>query len=184
MEDQKLLTLLWQRSETAIEGLSRRFGQRLMSMAMQLLGRPQDAEESVNDTYLAVWNAVPPARPDPLAGFVYATGRNICLDRLKYRTAQKRAGYTLSLEELAEAIPGPALEERVSERELGRAINAFLGSVSPEDRTLFLRRYWFGDEVRQIAKDRGMRPNTVSVRLNRLRESLRQWLIREGYGNE
>ena len=92
MDDQKIIKLLWQRTESAIEALAKKFGNRLMSIAMNILGVHQDAEESVNDTYLAVWNTVPPKKPDPLAGYVYATGRNISLDRLKYNTAEKRDG--------------------------------------------------------------------------------------------
>lgn len=185
MEDQKIVKLLWQRAESAIEALAQKFGKRLMSIAMNILGVRQDAEESVNDTYLAVWNTVPPKKPDPLAGFVYATGRNISLDRLKYNTAEKRDNrYDLSIDELANCIPAPALEETVEARELGLAINRFLGTLRADDRALFLRRYWFGDPVRQIARDLGMRENTASVRLGRLRMRLRRHLVEEGYGHE
>ena len=92
MEDQKIVNLLWQRSESAIDALAKKFGGRLMSITMNILGARQDAEEAVNDTYLAVWNTVPPQKPNPLAGYVYATGRNISLDRLKYLSADKRNG--------------------------------------------------------------------------------------------
>lgn len=185
MEDQKIVKLLWQRAESAIEALAQKFGKRLMSIAMNILGVRQDAEESVNDTYLAVWNTVPPKKPDPLAGYVYATGRNISLDRLKYNTAEKRDNrYDLSIDELANCIPAPALEETVEAKELGLAINRFLGTLRADDRALFLRRYWFGDPVRQIARDLGMRENTASVRLGRLRMQLRRHLVEEGYGHE
>ena len=141
--------------------------------------------QSVNDTYLAVWNTVPPKKPDPLAGYVYATGRNISLDRLKYNTAEKRDGrYDLSIDELANCIPAPALEETVEARELGLAINHFLGTVNADNRALFLRRYWFGDSVQEIAKDLGLRDNAASVRLGRIRMQLREHLIKEGYVDE
>ena len=123
MDDQKIIKLLWQRAESAIEALAKKFGNRLMSIAMNILGVHQDAEESVNDTYLAVWNTIPPKKPDPLAGYVYATGRNISLDRLKYITAEKRdCRYDVPIDELANCIPAPALEETVEARELGLAI--------------------------------------------------------------
>ena len=77
MEDNKIVNLLWQRAEKAIHALSEKFGKRLMSIAMNILGVQSDAEESVNDTYLAVWNTVPPKKPDSLSAYVYATGRNI-----------------------------------------------------------------------------------------------------------
>lgn len=185
MDDQKIINLLWQRAESAIEALSQRFGGRLMAIAMNILGVRQDAEESVNDTYLAVWNTVPPKKPDPLAGYVYAAGRNISLDRLKYNTAGKRDGrYDLSIDELEGCIPAAALEETVEAKELGLAINRFIGTLNADNRALFLRRYWFGDPVREIAKDLGLRENAASVRLGRLRTQLREHLIREGYTDE
>ena len=185
MDDLKIINLLWQRAETAIEALSKKFGNRLMSISMNILGVRQDAEEAVNDTYLAVWNTIPPKKPDPLAGFVYATGRNISLDRLKYITAEKRDGrYDVPIDELANCIPAPALEDTVDAKELGLAINRFLGTVSADNRTLFLRRYWFGDSVQEIAKDLGLRENAASVRLGRIRMQLREHLMKEGFVNE
>lgn len=185
MEDRKILKLLWQRSESALDAMSKRFGKRLLRTALHILGVHQDAEEAVNDTYLAVWNTVPPKSPDPLAGYVYKTGRNISLDKLKYNTAEKRDGrYDLSIDELAEYIPSTALEESVEAQELGLAINRFLSTLSADDRALFLRRYWFGDPVKEIAKDLGLRPNTATVRLGRLRITLRNALLKEGYLDE
>lgn len=185
MDDPTIVGLLWQRAESALEALSKRFGKRLMGIAVNILGVRQDAEESVNDTYLAVWNTVPPKKPDPLAGYVYATGRNISLDRLKYNTAGKRySKYDLSLDELEKAIPGPALEETVEARELGLAINRFLAAQNEDNRALFLRRYWFGDSIREIADDFDLRENTVCVRLGRIRMRLREHLIKEGYVDE
>lgn len=185
MQDQKIISLLWNREENAIELLAKAFGKRLHMIAQNILDSPRDAEESVNDTYLAVWNAVPPTKPDPLSGFVYKIGRHIALDRLKYNTADKRNGkYDASIDELANCIPAQALEEHIEARELGQAINRFLGTISTENRDLFLRRYWFGDPVQQIAKDFRLSPNTASVRLGRIRMQLREFLIKEGYLDE
>ncbi|MBR6557259.1 MAG: sigma-70 family RNA polymerase sigma factor [Clostridia bacterium] len=185
MDDQKIIKLLWQRAESVFEALAKKFGNRLMSIAMNILGVRQDAEESVNDTYLAIWNTVPPKNPDPLAGYVYATGRNISLDRLKYITAGKRdCRYDLSIDELENCIPAPALEETVEVKELGLAINRFLATVSADNRALFLRRYWFGDPVQEIARDLGLQENAASVRLGRIRRQLREHLIKEGYVDE
>ena len=185
MEDRHIVKLLLERAERALELLEKRFGRRLMGIAMNILGIYQDAEEAVSDTYLEVWNTVPPKKPDPLSGYVYRLGRNISLDRVKYLTAEKRdSRYDLSIDELAGCIPSSALEERVEARELGRILNEFVGTLNENDRALFLRRYWFGDEVKAIAKDLGLRPNAASVRLSRLREKLRQRLIKEGYEDE
>ena len=185
MEEQKIIKLLWQRAENAIEALAVRFGKRLMSIAMNILGVRQDAEETVNDTYLAVWNTIPPKKPESLAGYVYSIGRNISLDRLKHNTAEKRdSRYDISIDELANCVPAPALEDTIEARELGILINRFLGTLSADNRALFLRRYWFGDSVQSIAKDLGMRQNTASVRLGRIRMQLREYLVKEGYADE
>ena len=182
MEDQKIVTMLFRRVESVLDALARKYGPRLYRIAMNILGQPQDAEEAVNDTYLAVWNTVPPNKPDPLSGYIYKTGRNISLDKMKYNHAQQRDNrYTLSIDELENFLPGTCLEEQVQAKELGRAINRFLGKISPDNRALFLRRYWFGDEVRDIARDLGLSANAASVRLNRIRKQLREHLIKEGY---
>ena len=178
MEDERILSLLWQRAEAAIDALARKFGHRLHCTAVNLLSDPQDAEECVNDTYLAVWNAIPPRRPLPLAPYVYRTGRNIALNRLRANTAQKRSGYELSLEELSAFLPSP---DHTDSRELGKAMDAFLDTISPKDRAIFLRRYWFGDPVKSIAAGLELTENAVSLRLHRTRERLRTYLIKEGY---
>ena len=116
MEDMKILDLLWARAESAIEALSEKFGARLHRTAVNILGNFQDAQECVNDIYLALWNTIPPQRPEPLAGFVHRGGRNTALKRLRQNTAQKRdSAYDLSLEELAGCIPGGSLEEALKE---------------------------------------------------------------------
>lgn len=185
MDDCGIIRLLWSRTEQGLEQLACRFGHRLYATAMHILGEPRDAEETVNDTYLAVWNAIPPQKPDPLSAFVYKVGRNLALKRLRANTAQKRQGdYGLSLEELEDCIPASALDEQVEARALGRAIGRFLDGCGKEDRRIFLRRYWFGDGVNQIAAELGMKPNTVTARLSRMRSRLRIHLTKEGYDHE
>lgn len=182
MEDNKIIKLLWERVEGAIEALANKYGRRLLATARNILGNHQDAEETVSDTYLAVWNAVPPQRPDPLSGFVYKIGRNLALKRLRRNTAQKRDGtYDLLLEELAGCISGRSLEEDFDARQLGQAIDAFLSTLSKDNRVLFLRRYWFGDSVKEIAGHFSMTENSVNVRLSRVRSKLKDYLIKEGF---
>lgn len=178
MEDRKILSLLLQRAECAIDALQEKFGKLIYRICLNILQSHQDAQECTNDTYLALWNAIPPAKPDPLIPYVCRTGRNVALNRLRADSAQKLGrGYTLSLEELAEYIPDRCMEETVSAHALGRAIDDFLAGQSRENRVLFLRRYWFGDSVAEAAKQLGISANTASVRLLRTREKLKQYLI-------
>ena len=185
MDDRRIVKLLFSRAEEAIEAMARKFGQRLTYTARNILGDWREAEESVNDTYLAVWNAVPPAEPDPLSGYVYRTGRNLALKRLRHNTALMRdSSYDISLEELEGCIAGSSLEDEFDARLLGKAINRYLDTIPKSSRILFLRRYWFGDSVHEIAKHFDMRENAVRTRLHRVRAGLRNYLIKEGLIDE
>ncbi len=182
MEDRQIIKLLFARAESAISALATKFGRRLLSTAHHILDNVQDAEEAVNDTYLAVWNAIPPREPEPLAGFVYKTGRNLALKKQRDRDADKRnSRYDLSLEELSGCLAGASLEDEIDARLLGRAIDRFLDTVSRDSRVLFLRRYWFGDSTKELAAAFAMTENAVTVRLSRTRSQLRDYLIKEGF---
>ena len=181
MAHDPILLLLLGRSESALEAMAERFGPRLLALCMNILGSREDAEETVSDTYLAVWNSVPPRKPDPLDPFVYRTGRNLALKRLRWNTAEKRSAYEVPLAELEGCIGSDTLSELTEARELGRAIDRFLSTLSRENRVMFLRRYWYGDSVADIAAGLGLRKNTVTVRLGRIRERLRTYLQKEGY---
>ena len=181
MEDREILALLFARSEQAITALSSKFGRRLQRLAGNILPTAQDVEEAVNDTYLAVWNTVPPHNPDPITPYILRICKNISVSRLRILTAQKRSAYEVALDELSETVGRNTLERIIEARVLGRVIDGFLDTVSQVDRVIFLRRYWYGDRVKDIARRMGMTENAVSVRLNRLRSSLRHILVKEGY---
>lgn len=185
MEDKKIVQLLFARAENAIAELRAKFGRQLDRIAHNILENQLDAEESTNDTYLALWNAIPPVSPDPLAPYVYRMGRNMALKRLHRDTAQKRdRRYDLSLEELNACLPGEDMEQIMDARELGRTMDRFLGMASKENRYIFVRRYWYGDSVGEIARELKMQENAVYVRLNRIRNGLKEYLQKEGYRYE
>lgn len=180
MDDKQIINLLFQRAETALEALAQTFGMRLLAMSRNILGDEQDAQECVNDTYLALWNTIPPQKPDPLWAYVCRVGKNICCKRLRANSAYKRSShYALSLDELAECIGNTALEAGLEAKELGKAIDRFLGTLSRENRVIFLRRHWFGDSVKDIARQVGLSENAVSARLSRIRGQLRSYLTKE-----
>ena len=182
MEDRRLIGLLFARSEQAITALAQRFGRRLYVTAYNILNSREDAEEAVSDTYLAIWNAIPPEQPDPLEGYVYRTGRNIALKKLRFLSAQKRSSqYDISLEELSAVLSGESLEETLDARILGQTIDYFLDTLPKQSRILFLRRYWFGDSIKQLSKDFSLSENTISVRLSRIRTQLKDYLNKEGF---
>ncbi len=182
MEDRSIIALLFARKEQAIAALAQRFGNALRRLAANILSDRRDTEEVVSDTYLALWNTIPPQNPDPLAPFVYRVGKNLALKRHRENTAEKRrSNYDLSLEELEGCIPGPCLEDTVSARELGRAIDRYLSGLSTENRRIFLRRYWYGDSVTQIARHYALTQHAISLRLSRMREGLHAFLQKEEF---
>lgn len=182
MDDSVILQLLWQRAQTGLSALAEKYGARLYAIAKNIVGDPHIAEECVNDSYLALWNSIPPHRPDPLSAYAVRITRNIALKRLRDDHARcRRSDYDVSLDELSDCIGRDTLENTVDAKLLGQLINRFLGTLNAENRNLFLRRYWFGDPVYQLAKDFHLSENTVSVRLNRIRQKLRTYLTQEGY---
>ena len=184
MEDKQIIKLFFMRAEKALDALKERFGNTLYKIAMNILGNHHDAEETTNDTYLAVWNAIPPKEPDPLAPYVYRTGRNMALKRLEYLSAEKRNNsYDLSLDELGACLPDNDInpEQAVIIQEIADSINGFLEKDTALNRYIFIRRYWYGDAVEDISKEVNMKSGAVSVRLNRIRTKLKEHLIKEGY---
>ena len=180
--DEEIVALYWSRNEEAIRQTADTLGHYCYTVAYNILGNTEDAEECVNDTYLALWNAIPPEEPDPLSAYSYRICRNTALNRYRANTALMRnTAYDLSLDELAQCIPATAMEETVSARELGRAIDTFLRKQSRDSRVIFLRRHWFGDSVKDIAAALGMKESAVSARLSRTRSALHLYLIKEGY---
>ena len=180
MDDSRIIRMFFDRAEGAIDALERKLGKLLYKIAVNILEDPREAEECVSDTYLAVWNAIPPEKPNLLTPYVCRIARNIALKRLRENTALRRnSRFDLSLEELADCIPDRTAEEALQSRELGRCLNRFLSTLSEENRLLFLRRYWFGDSSSAIAAAVGLSRNTVDVRLHRLREGLRAFLKKE-----
>lgn len=182
MDDQKIIELFFARSELAIQSLAAKYEKLLHKISFQILHNDEDVAECINDTYLGVWNAIPPTRPNPLSAFVCKITRNLSLNKYRANTAVKRdASLDISLEELAGCIPVPSAEEEWNAKELGKQINQFLSTLEQENRVLFVRRYWFADSVKDIARDMKISENLASVRLKRIRKQLKYFLEKEGY---
>lgn len=183
MEDFRIIDLYWQRDETAIVETDRKYGVFCYSVSKNILSRREDAEECVNDTYRQAWDSMPPQRPERLRAWLGKIVRNLSLNRWNKNHAQKRySGMERLLSELEDCIPAPeAVEKQIEGRELTEFLNRWLSSLSTEDRVLFLCRYWNGDAVKALAKERGVSQGTVSQKLYRLRQSLKTMLEKEGY---
>ena len=182
MTDTEIISLFFERSEQAITELDKKHGCAVARVARNILGNAQDTEECVNDTYLGTWNAIPPHRPSPLRTFVCRIARNLATKKYHANTAMIRnSQYDLALDDLEEILADSnSVEEAYEAKELSAAINGFLATLNPSDRFLFMRRYWYSDPVKDIAKMAHSTTNSVTVRLFRIREKLRLYLEKEG----
>ncbi len=184
LNDEMIVRLYWDRDEAAISATSEKYGKYCTSIAQNIIGVREDAEECVNDTYLRGWNSLPPHKPQVLSAFLGKITRNLAFDRYKRSTADKRGGGGMSavLDELSELISDTEeIEDALYEKELISAINAFLGTLSPEKRCIFVRRYWYADSVSDIAVHFGKKEGAVSMILGRMRRQLRDDLTERGF---
>ena len=182
MEDMQIIELYWRRDEQAITETDRKYGPFCHRIAMNILSCFQDSEECVSDAYGKTWDTIPPTRPDSLRAYLGRIVRNLSLSRYRSRHAQKRfSGMEVLLSELEDCVPVPdRTHQQVEAEELGRVISRWLRGLPEDDRSIFLRRYWNGEAVKELARDAGLRPNAMTKRLLRLREDLRRYLEGEG----
>ena len=184
MDDQKIIDLYWSRSETAITETDQKYGKYCYSIAYNILTNNEDAEESVSDTYMAAWKAMPPKRPSILATFLGKITRHLSIDRWRSRNRYKRGGgeIVLALEELEQCVAGSHdVESEIEKKELVRSINRFLETLPVAERRVFLARYWYMDSIQDIASHWGFSQSKVMSMLFRTRNKLRRQLEKEGY---
>ena len=181
MDDRHIVELFEQRDTAAIREAQDAYGRQLTAIAMAVLSDPQDAEECVSDGLLRAWNSIPPHKPTFLGAFLGKIVRQLAIDRLRSREADKRGGgeYLLSLEELSECVGGAdtAFEQAV----LTEAIGNWLKTQSPQARWIFLRRYFWFERVEDIARAGGFTQSKVKSTLSRARKGLREHLEKEGF---
>ncbi len=188
MTDEQIIDLYWQRDEAAIHETDARYHGFCYAIAWRLLRLVEDAEECVNDTWLRAWASMPPHRPTVLRFFLAKITRNLSLNRYAANRAEKRGGGTIPevLDELAESVPDPkgSAEAKVIEAEASQAlkdaINRFLAETPERERNIFLRRYFYGESVKDVAERYQMTDNNLMVMMSRTRKKLRNFLEKEG----
>jgi len=177
MEDFQIVNLYWARSEAAISESERKYGRMLKSLSHSILSSREDAEECVNDTYLAAWNSMPTQRPTYLGSFLSKITRNLSIDRYRKAHREKRGGVEQVLEELSECVSSPDSVERDYENgRLTEALNGFLYRLSPDKRAMFICRYFYSQSIAEIAAKLKMSESNVKITLYRQREALRRLL--------
>lgn len=184
MEDTEIVDLYFKRDEKAIKETTDKYGKKLYSLSFRLSGDKSVSEECENDTYLKAWNSIPPEEPrDYLFPFLGKIIRNLTIDYFRKENAKKRSHiYTELSDELSECLAGKEnVENEITAQELGTIINDFLGTLSDEQRNVFLRRYYFFDSVSDVSKKFNISEPKTKTMLFRLREKLKEILTKEGY---
>ena len=182
MTDEAIIRLFNDRREAALEELQIKYGKLCAMVARRILPDARDAEECVSDALIHIWNAIPPDQPRSLRAYAARIVRNLSLDRVQYNSADKRnSALTDAFEELEYCLPSTenirSDEERAAFREL---LNGFLRAQSKTNRVFFLRRYWYGESIAEIAECFGVTEGKVKSSLFRTRNALREYLAREG----
>ena len=181
MEDSKIIELFFARNEDAIKHTDDTYGRRLYHLADNIVHNGQDAEESVSDTYMKAWETIPPHRPKYFFAYIAKICRHFALDKLDWNNAAKRNAEVVSLtQEMELCIPDTERDRELAGKELGMILDAFLRTLTPENRVVFMRRYWYVDTIAEIAARYGISESAVQMRLNRTRAKLCTYLEKEG----
>ncbi len=182
MDDDAIIALFWERSEEAIRQTAKKYEPYCRAIIGRILPCAGDVEECLNDTYLGAWNAMPPQRPAALKPLLGRIARNAALDRYDYCRARKRsAAFETVLDELSECVGGDATQAGVDCALLGEAIGSYLRRLPPVQRQVFLRRYWYCDDIAEVALRYGFTASKVKSMLHRTRRGLREYLMKEGF---
>jgi len=182
MDDRSIIELFLRRDENAISELKNKYEKLFLTAAGKILSQREDIDECVNTAFFNVWNSIPPDEPENLSAYLCRIVKNKAIDMLRHNSAGKRNdAFTVSLDELAECIPDTSVD--VSAAQLAGAISSFLRTQDEKHRKVFVRRYWYGDTVAEIAGRYGLNEKTVATYLFRTRNKLKAYLQKEGYYN-
>jgi len=184
MDDKHIVDLYFSRSEEAITQTDKKYGRYCYSIAYNILTNKEDAEESVSDTYMTAWRAIPPRRPSVLSTFLGKITRHISIDRWRERSATKRGGgeVPLALEELKDCISGMQdVEMEYERKEVLKTYVKFLEALPTTERRVFLCRYWYVESIETIADKFGFSQSKVKTMLHRTRVNLRKQFAKEGF---
>lgn len=181
MNDINIIELYFARDEQAIKQTDTKYGRLCHSIAYNILKNDEDSKECVNDTYIGLWNAIPPARPDNFKAFICKIARNLSLKRLESISRQKRVNSTLiSIDELAEILPDESIADNKSDEDIAKLISCFLKTQKEDVRKIFIRKYYFFDSISDIALRYSFSEGKVKSILHRTRAKLKDYLIKEG----
>lgn len=181
MEDAQIVELYCKRNQEAIVQTKEKYEPYCFTIATNILSSREDSEECVSDTWLHTWNSIPPKQPARLQAFVGAITRNLSIDRYRRLRAKKRGEGVMEsiLEELSQCTSSSGVEEQISHKLLLESIERFLKKQSVEKRVIFVRRYWYMDDLKDVAERMKMKEAKVKTILFRMRSQLKDHLAEE-----
>ena len=175
MEDTKIVALFWQRDERAITEFEQAHKRLCLSVARDITGDASDAEECFADTCLAVWNSIPPEKPESLRAYALRICKNFALNLVKAKSRQKRSAILVELDEcISDSLPD------MEPQAIGALIDAFMETLPKREAVIFVRRYNCSQPVKDIAAAMSITENQVSKILQKLRKKLKKHLEKEG----
>ncbi len=181
MKDDEIIALYFRRDEDAIRQTELAYGGKLYNLSYRLLWNREDAEESVSDTYMKAWENIPPTKPTFFYAYLAKICRFLAMGKLDWNNAAKRKAEVVELsDEMENCIPDLSREMQIQSQELGALLSEFLGTLSPENRQIFMRRYWYAESIAEIAQRFHLGESNVKTKLMRTRNALRSFLEKEG----
>lgn len=177
--DEQIIELYWRREEKAIQETDKKYGQFLFRIAYNILHERLDCEECQNDTYLGVWNAIPPTRPTVFPAFITQIMRRIAINRYKEKASKKRipSELTISMEDVNGTLHGDdSVAVKYEMAEVGKIINNYVRELSDRQRYIFIDRFYLAESVETIATDLSISVPTVYREIDKIKHSLKLYL--------
>lgn len=182
--DADIIRMFTERREQALAETETLYGRLCRKLAFRILGDRQDAEECANDVLMQLWNSIPPTVPHSLPAYISVLTRNTALNRYEERKTAKRGGgqFAAALDEISPylADPGQDMDDKFTEIALRDALTQFLGTLTKENRLIFLARYWSFQPIAEIAAAHGISTGAVKMSIRRTKDKLRKHLKKEG----
>ena len=181
MDSRFITDLLFKRDEAALVYIKELYGAGIKDIAYNLLKNREDAEEVLSDTLMTVWNNVPPDNPVNLPGYIFKAARNNAYETYRKNHRQKRSAVTVCIDELKDCAAGDDVESQIEEKRLSALIDSFLSGLDTDSRRIFICRYFYNMEYKEIAERYGTGLSRVKMSVKRTKDKLREYLKKEGY---
>ena len=179
LTDNEIVELYWARKERAITETERKYSQFLFRIAYNILYDRSDCEECQNDTYIGIWDAIPPTRPSVFRAFFAQIVRNIAMNKFieKMRKKLIRSEFTTSFEELYDSLCSTeSVEEKLEAEEVGKMISEYVRGLSKKQQYIFVGRFYIADSVEHIAGELSMTTSSVYKTIDRIKRGLKRYL--------